>query len=64
MKNQNNLVVIDQRTGELIADMKPTHVHKMPEIPSAFRKGKAGQQLTILYSAIWFRNHPALATLY
>lgn len=57
-------IVIDQNTGVVLTNMRATPAQKMPEIQPAFRKGKAGQQLEILFNSIWLRNHPALDSLY
>ncbi|SFR52616.1 hypothetical protein [Thiomicrospira sp. ALE5] len=64
MTQKKHPIVIDEKSGEILTNMRATPVHKMPEIPAAYRRGKAGQQLEILFRVMWFKNHPALATLY
>lgn len=64
MTQNPNPIVIDSNTGEVLTAMRAITVQKSPEIPAAYRKGKAGQQLEILLNAIWRRNTPATAQLY
>lgn len=64
MTQRKQTIVVDQNSGEILTNMQATPAQKMPDIPAAFRRGKAGQQLEILFRVMWFKNHPALATLY
>ena len=46
----NNMIVIDQNTGEVIQNMKPSPIKPpvAPKLPAAFNKGKSGLQLSAL----------------
>lgn len=51
------MIVINQETGEIIQNMKPSPIKppEAPRLPAAFNKGKSGQQLLTLLDAF---SHP------
>lgn len=51
----NNMNVINQETGEIIQNMKPSPIKppEAPRLPAAYNKGKSGQQLDTLISAFY-----------
>ena len=64
MTQNRKPTVFDGATNSPFSGMRAVSAQKLPEIPAAFRGGKAGQQLNILFNEIWYKNFPALASLY